>query len=147
MDRVMQYIMIAVVVVIIIAMVVMMSLRNKKETQKLQEQTNSLKVGDRVLTTSGVYGTVTELNFTDTQKLVVIETGGKTKSYLTVDAYAIYSILTVDNKPAQVTEKNEQPKETAKKETVKEEKKEEVVSAEQVQKPAKKTTRKKTETK
>lgn len=147
MDRVMQYIMIAVVVVIIIAMVVMMSLRNKKETQKLQEQTNSLKVGDRVLTTSGVYGTVTELNFTDTQKLVVIETGGKTKSYLTVDAYAIYSILTVDNKPAQVPEKNEQPKETAKKETVKEEKKEEVVSAEQVQKPAKKTTRKKTETK
>ena len=99
------------------------------------------------MTTSGVYGTVTELNFTDTQKLVVIETGGKTKSYLTVDAYAIYSILTVDNKPAQVTEKNEQPKETAKKETVKEEKKEEVVSAEQVQKPAKKTTRKKTETK
>ena len=88
-----NYILIAVVALLLIAMPIMMNARNKKETQKVQEQTNSLKVGDKVLTTSGVYGTITEIKFDDTKKTVVIETGGKTKSYLTIDAYAIYTVF------------------------------------------------------
>ncbi len=93
MENIINYILLAVVVLMLIALPIMMNQKNKRETQKIQEQTNSLKVGDKILTTSGVYGTITELKFDETQKLVVIETGGKEKSYLTVDAYAIYTVF------------------------------------------------------
>ena len=92
-ENIVNYILIAVVVLMLIALPIMMNQKNKRETQKIQEQTNSLKVGDKILTTSGVYGTITEIKFDDTQKLVVIETGGKTKSYMTGDAYAIYTVF------------------------------------------------------
>lgn len=92
-NNVWNYVLIGVVALLLIAMPILMNARNKRETQKVQEQTNSLKVGDKVLTTSGVYGVITELKFDDSQKMVVIETGGKTKSYLTVDAYAIYTVF------------------------------------------------------
>lgn len=93
MGDVVNYILIGIVVLMLIALPIMMNQKNKRETQKIQEQTNSLKVGDKILTTSGVYGTITELKFDDAQKLVVIETGGKTKSYMTIDAYAIYTVF------------------------------------------------------
>ena len=99
-NNVWTYVLIAVVALLLIAMPIMMNARNKRETQKVQEQTNSLKVGDKVLTTSGVYGTITELKFDDTQKVVVIETGGKVKSYLSVDAYAIYTVFKSDEQLA-----------------------------------------------
>ncbi len=96
MDGVWNWVLIAVVVLLLIALPIMMNARNKRETQKVQEQTNSLKVGDKVLTTSGVYGTITEIKFDDSKKTVVIETGGKIKSYMTVDAYAIYTVFKSD---------------------------------------------------
>ena len=60
-NNVMSYVIIGVVVLLLLVMFIMMNARNKKESQKVQEQTNSLKVGDKVLTTSGVYGTITEI--------------------------------------------------------------------------------------
>ena len=99
-----SWILIGVVALLLIAMPIMMNARNKRETQKVQEQTNSLKVGDKVLTTSGVYGTITELKFDDSQKLVVLETGGKVKSYLTIDAYAIYTVFKSDAELAREAE-------------------------------------------
>ena len=60
-NQVWNYVLIAVVALLLIAMPIMMNARNKRETQKVQEQTNSLKVGDKILTTSGVYGTITEI--------------------------------------------------------------------------------------
>ncbi|MBP3431429.1 MAG: preprotein translocase subunit YajC [Clostridia bacterium] len=95
-NNVWNYVLIGVVALLLIAMPIMMNARNKKESQKVQEQTNSLKVGDKVLTTSGVYGTITEIKFDDARKAVVLETGGKVKSYLTVDAYAIYTVFKSD---------------------------------------------------
>ncbi|MGN1200998.1 MAG: preprotein translocase subunit YajC [Candidatus Caccovivens sp.] len=92
-NNVLYYVLIAVVALLLIGMPIMMNARNKRETQKVQEQTNSLKVGDKVLTTSGVYGTIVELKFDDTKKLVVLETGERNKSYLSVDAYAIYTVF------------------------------------------------------
>ena len=103
-NSVWNYVLIAVVVLLLIAMPIMMNQRNKKETQKIQEQTNSLKVGDKVLTTSGVYGTITELKFDDSKKVVVIETGGKTKSYMSVDAYSIYTVFKSDAELAREAE-------------------------------------------
>ena len=143
------YILIGVVALLLIAMPIMMNMRNKKESQKVQEQTNSLKVGDEVLTTSGVYGTITEIKFDDAKKVVVIETGGQEKSYMAVDAYAIYTVFTKDTTPAEpapVAEevKVEEPVVESvveeKEEVVVEEKAEVATPEEVAKKPAKKTT-------
>ena len=130
MENIVNYVLIGIVVLMLIALPIMMNSKNKKETQKIQEQTNSLKVGDKVLTTSGVYGTITELKFDETQKLVVIETGGKEKSYLTVDAYAIYTVFKSEE------ELKKEVEEKAKLEK-KEDKKEEVVEPVEVKEEVK----------
>ena len=135
-ENVINYILIGIVVLMLIALPIMMNQKNKRETQKIQEQTNSLKVGDKVLTTSGVYGTITELKFDETQKLVVIETGGKTKSYMTVDAYAIYTVFKSEEelkKEQEARELAEKAKEDEKKaKHNKESAKEETTVAEEV---------------
>ena len=130
MENIVNYVLIGIVVLMSIALPLTMNSKNKKETQKIQEQTNSLKVGDKVLTTSGVYGTITELKFDETQKLVVIETGGKEKSYLTVDAYAIYTVFKSEE------ELKKEAEEKAKLEK-KEDKKEEVVEPVEVKEEVK----------
>ena len=99
-----NYVIVGVLVVLLLVMFIMMNARNKKESQKVQEQTNSLKVGDKIMTTSGVYGTITEINYDDTKKTIVIETGGKTKSFMTIDAYAVYTVFKSDEELAREAE-------------------------------------------
>lgn len=94
-----QIIILCVIVLLVILYPILVSSRNKKESQRLQEQTNSLKRGDKVLTTSGVYGTIVDLHLENDKKVVTIETGtGKQKGYLAVDAYAIYSVFKEEEK-------------------------------------------------
>lgn len=89
-----QIVLIVLIVVLIILYPVLMYFRNKKERQKVQEQTNSLKRGDKVLTTSGVYGTIIDLHLEEDKKIVTIETGtDNKKGYLSIDAYAIYTVF------------------------------------------------------
>ena len=89
-----QIILIVFIVLLIIIYPILISSRNKKENQRMQEQTNSLKRGDRVLTTSGVYGTIVDLHLEEDKKIVTIETGtDKKKGYISVDAYAIYTVF------------------------------------------------------
>lgn len=127
-----QIVLICLIAVLVIAYPILITRKNKKETQRMTEQTNSLKRGDKVLTTSGVYGTILEVRQDGTSKQVTIETGsGKYKSYMTIDAYAIYQVI------------KDQPIETAKDVTKsddkKDDKKEEVkaeVKEEKVEKDA-----------
>lgn len=101
-----QWVLIGFIALLIIAYPILVSTRNKKENQKLQEQTNSLKRGDKVLTTSGVYGTVVDLQMDNDKKIVTIETGsGVHKSYMAVDAYAIYTVLRDEDKTAKTYDK------------------------------------------
>ena len=133
-----QWILIALVLVLVIAYPILMTRRNKKENQRLIEQTNSLKRGDKILTTSGVYGTILEVREEDGARKVVIETGNaQYKSYMTVDAYAIYTVLK-EEKPAVEEKPVEEKKVEAKAEEKTVEKKEEKKEV-----PAKKTTAKK----
>ncbi len=138
-----QIVLIVVVLLLVVAYPFIMSKRNKKENQRLIEQTNSLKRGDKILTTSGVYGTVLEVREEDGAKKVVIETGNaQYKSYMTIDAYAIYTVLK-DEKPVAEEKKVEE-----KKEEIKIEEKPEIVEKKAEKKPAtKKTTKAKKETK
>lgn len=115
-----QWVILGVLVLLLIAFPFFTSRRNKRENQKLIEQTNSLKRGDEVLTTSGVYGKVLEVKQDGEAKKVVIETGNdKNKSYLTIDAYSIYAVL---NKEPVKEVKTEEKKEEKKVEDKKEEK-------------------------
>lgn len=123
-----QIVLICLVALMVIAYPILISRRNKKETQRMTEQTNSLKRGDKVLTTSGVYGTILEVRQEGASKQVTIETGnGKYKSYMTIDAYAIYQII------------QDQPIETAKDITKVEEKVEEKAEVKKSTKSAKKS--------
>lgn len=89
-----QIILIVFIVLLIIIYPIIIATRNKKENQRMQEQTNSLKRGDKVLTTSGVYGTIVDLHLEGDKKIVTIETGTDKKlGYISVDAYAIYTIF------------------------------------------------------
>lgn len=115
-----QWVILGVLVLLLIAFPFFTSRKNKRENQKLIEQTNSLKRGDEVLTTSGVYGKVLEVKQDGEAKKVVIETGNdKNKSYLTIDAYSIYAVL---NKEPVKEVKTEEKKEEKKVEDKKEEK-------------------------
>ena len=112
-----QIILIVFIVILLIAYPVMMYSRNKKENQRMQEQTNSLKRGDKVLTTSGVYGTIVDLQMEGDKKIVTIETGTeKKRGYISVDAYAVYTIFREEEKTEEV---QEQPKEAEVKEEAK----------------------------
>lgn len=112
-----QIILIVLVLLLMIAYPILVTARNKKENQKLTEQTNSIKRGDKVLTTAGVYGTVVDLQLENDKKIVTIETGtANKKGYISVDAYAIYTIFKDEQPQAQVSAK-EEPKAEEKKES------------------------------
>ena len=64
-----QIVLIVFIALLVIAYPILISSRNKKENQKLQEQTNSLKRGDKVLTPSGVYGTIVDLRLKQEQAI------------------------------------------------------------------------------
>ncbi len=80
-------------------MVVMFIIPNaarKKQYQQLQNFINTLKVGDKVKTTSGFYGTIISIRETTDGKIALLEMGeGDKKGYIMVDMNAIY---TVDSK-------------------------------------------------
>ena len=128
-----QIVLIVLIALLVIAYPLLMIRRNKKENQRMTEQTNSLKRGDKILTTSGVYGKIVDIKLDGTAKQVTIETGSdKYKSYMTVDAYAIYQVIKdeipvakdlpltdknkIEDKKAEVKEEKVQNKEEEKKE-------------------------------
>lgn len=86
---------IALLVVLVLLLVlypVMVFRRNKKEQTKQKELIENLKVGEYVLTYSGVFGKIVEMTEKEMGKFIVIETGEKHKNYLTVSENAIYML-------------------------------------------------------
>lgn len=89
-----QIILLITIVILVVLYPILTRLKNKKDIEKLQEQTDSLKKGVKVMTTSGVYGTVVELLEENEHTIVVIETGSKDKKgYIAVEAFAIYTVF------------------------------------------------------
>ncbi len=89
-----QIILIVFIVLLIVLYPILIYSRNKKENLRMQEQTNSLKNGDKVLTTNGIYGTIVNIQDEHERKVVILETGDETnKGYVAVDAFAIYRIF------------------------------------------------------
>lgn len=117
-----QIVLIVMILILVVVYPILVSTRNKKENQKITEQTNSLKRGDKVLTTAGVYGTIVDLQMENDKKIVTIETGsGKNKGYISVDAYAIYTVFKSEEEKA--AEKAALEAKKAEEKTIAEEKK------------------------
>ena len=99
-------ILICFIVLLIIMYPIMMYSRNKKENLRMQEQTNSLKIGDKVLTTNGIYGSIVSIRDEFDRKVVTLESGDETnKGYVSIDAYAIYKIF--EDETADTTQEGE----------------------------------------
>ena len=110
MNNVTQIILIVFIVLLIVMYPILIFARNKKENTRMQEQTNSLKRGDKVLLTCGVYGEIVDMHEENGKTIITIETGkGDHKGYLAVDAYAVYTVI--KDEPVQ-EEKVETAKET-----------------------------------
>lgn len=89
-----QIILLVTIVILVVLYPILTRVRNKKEIERLQQQANSLKKGVKVLTTSGVYGTVVEVREENERTFVVIETGSKDKKgYMAVESFAIYTVF------------------------------------------------------
>ena len=70
-----QWILLGVIVLLIVCYPIFIVLKNKKEQQKAQQMTDSLKVGKEVLTSSGVYGTIVAIEEKENCKIVTLQTG------------------------------------------------------------------------
>lgn len=124
-NPVMSYVLLGVLVLIIILGPIMMKSRNKKEAERMQSMVDSLKKGDKIITTAGVYGKVIGIEEKDGFKLVTIETGNeKNKSFLTMDVGAIYANLSAT--PVTPKQDGAKVEETAQNVTVNQEQKEEI---------------------
>ena len=136
----MEIVLIVLIGVMIIAYPIMSYFKNKKDRQKMQEMTNSFKRGDKVLTASGVYGTIIDLHRDGEKTIVTIETGsGAHKGYISLDALAIYQVLENATEPVQAKQ------EEAKTESQEEVKTEEEKPAQAEEKPKAKKSKKKEE--
>lgn len=91
---IMSWILLGVLALFLIISPFMMKAKNKKEMDKAQKMINSIKKGDKVMTTSGVIGKAIGFEEKDGFKTITIETGDeKHKSYMTLDINAIYANL------------------------------------------------------
>lgn len=142
-----QIILICLIAVLLIAYPILMFTKNKKENQRITEQTNSLKRGDKILTTSGVYGKIIDIKLEGNSKQITIETGsGNYKSYMTIDAYAIYSVIK-DEVPVAKDITKTSEKEAAKSEEAEKPEAEKAVAEKTEEKPKSKAKSKKSENK
>lgn len=127
-----QWVLLGLILVLIILYPVFMVFKNKKEREKFDELSEGLNVGDKVLTSSGVYGEIIDIKPQQSGKLVVLKTGDEDHvGYVGVDVLAIYTVFKEEEETIAVEEPQEDTEQT---EEVKEEPKEE--------KKAKKTSKK-----
>lgn len=99
-----QWILPAVLLVLIVGIFIMNYFRSKTNRENMQNMVNSIKVGDKVKTYSGFYGTIVEITETTDGKVAVLETGNdKSHGYISIDMNAIYAI---DNKQPIVLDEN-----------------------------------------
>ena len=76
-------------VAVMVPMFWLLSRPQKKERQKRQNMYASIKVGDQVMTTAGIYGTVVEMDRDEKRPTVTIRIDEKTNSKMRVSLYGI----------------------------------------------------------
>ncbi len=127
-----EIIIVIILLVLVIALFIMSYMKKKKFNNELGQMRNDLKVGDKVMTDTGVVGEVVDSYMEDEYKYFVLKTGrGQNVGYFTVHANAIYYVY---NKEDSLTEKKTivkvASKEDQKESTAKVEKKEDKTDVE-----------------
>lgn len=118
-----EIIIVVILLVLVIALFVVSYMKKKKFNTELGQMRNDLKIGDKVMTDTGVVGEVVDSYVEEEYKYFVLKTGrGQNIGYFTVHANAIYYVYNKDN--------NLQEKKTVVKVAPKEEKTEEVKEVE-----------------
>lgn len=79
-----------ILLVLFVAYIAWMMLKNKKDREAINNFQTNLKQGDKVVTGSGIYGTVEKIVDTTDGKVVTLKVGEN--SYLDVNIGAIYNI-------------------------------------------------------
>ncbi|MBR4003142.1 MAG: preprotein translocase subunit YajC [Clostridia bacterium] len=149
-----QIIMLVFLLIIAVAYIVLTMRNRKKQQEQALKMLDELKVGDKVVTHSGIYGEIVAIRETNMGKVLTIKTGeedGKKFGFVSVNANFIYGI---DSKQDLVLDADgnvidpEEAKEEVLKEEFKEEKTEEEAEDEKetldLEKPKKKTAKKST---
>ena len=114
-------ILLIVIAVLLVLYPIFLFMKNKKEQDKQKNLIDNLKVGEYVITYSGVFGKIVEITEKEFGRFLTIETGENHKNYVTVSANAIYMIAN-NNPKVYDADGNEIKPETKEdvKETVKE---------------------------
>lgn len=120
-------ILVVVLIVLVVALFAISYVRKKKFNSNLSEMRNDLKVGDKVMTDSGIVGEVVDSFTEEEYKYFVLKSGkGEHIGYYTVHANAIYYVFGKDEKKEEkVTVKVDETKKSTKQAKI-EEKKEEI---------------------
>ncbi len=89
-----QYAILIVLLVMVIALFVVSYVRKKKYTAELGQMREELKIGDKVMTDTGVVGEVVDSYVEDDYKYFVLKSGrGNNVGYFAVHANAIYYVF------------------------------------------------------
>ncbi len=92
-------VLIVILVVLVVALFVFSYMRKKKFNSELGQMRADLKIGDRVMTDTGVVGEVVDSYTEENYKYFVLKTGrGNNIGYFSVHANAIYYVF--DKEPA-----------------------------------------------
>ena len=102
-----------IMIAFIAILLVFSSTKRKKDARLAEEFVNNLKVGDKIKTYSGIYGTIVSLKETPNGKIAVIETGERdSQTPMTIDLFAIYCVVApTQNANAKGIERMEVPAE------------------------------------
>ena len=97
-----EIILLCVLIVLVVALFLMSYFKKKKFNSELGQMRDELKVGDRVMTDTGVVGEVVDSYVEDEYKYFVLKTGkDKNIGYFTVHANAIYYVFGKEEAKAQ----------------------------------------------
>ena len=84
-------IIIGVLIVVLVGLFILSSFRRKKFNQEMNQMRTDLKIGDKVMTDSGLVGEISETYEEDGSKFFVLKSGGVINyGYFTVHANAVY---------------------------------------------------------
>ena len=94
-NNTMNIILLVVMGVLLVAYFFYSSYKRKKDYSEAQKAIDELKVGDKIVTTSGMFGTIKGITETTFGKVFLIESGeGKNVSYFNIGANAIWGLDT-----------------------------------------------------
>ena len=127
-----------VVMMVLLVLYLFFGARNRKRSQEqAAKMLNELKVGDKVVTSMGIYGEIVAMRETNMGKIVTLCTGNKEEGkcgYVEINAAVIYGIDTKEDlildENGDVIEPDEKLKEEVLKENFKEESSEDVKTEE-----------------